>query len=248
MIISIVNHKGGTGKTTTVVNLGVALGQLGKKVLLIDLDPQGNLSYSMDISSDIIGVSEVFTGEKNIQDCIINKEGIDIIPSNMFLADIELSLQSAEDRTNVLKKMLEPIATTYDYVLIDCPPSRSLLIINALVVSDAAISTVLLDVLSIQGLNHIYKTIAEVKSAFNSKLRFIGIVAVNADIRKKIAKEVIDFIKDNFEIPIFKTYIRSNVKITEAPSHGESVLGYAPTSNGAKDYLALAKELINLKA
>ncbi len=248
MIISIVNHKGGTGKTTTVVNLGVAFGALGKKVLLIDLDPQGNLSYSLDIPSDSVGISEVFTGEKNIQESIIQKEGIDIIPSNMFLADIELSLQSAEDRTNVLKKILDPIANEYDYVLIDCPPSRSLLIINALVVSDAAISTVLLDVLSIQGLNHIYRTIAEVKSAFNSKLNFIGIVAVNADIRKKISKEVIDFITDNFDIPIFNTYIRSNVKITEAPSHGESVLGYAPTSNGAKDYLALAKELINVKA
>jgi chromosome partitioning protein len=163
MVIAIANHKGGSGKTTTSINLGVALANLDKKVLLIDLDPQGNLSYSLGIDEILPTIFDVFTGDKEIQDVIINCEGADVIPANMDLADIELSIQSVENRLFVLKNIIEPIKNQYDFILIDCSPSKSLLTINALVLADKVISTILLDVLSIQGLNQINKTVNDVK-------------------------------------------------------------------------------------
>jgi chromosome partitioning protein len=226
MILSVVNHKGGTGKTTTVVNLAAALVALRKKVLVIDFDPQGNLSYSMGIDANVVGISEVIQGSKQVEE-----------------VDIELTLQSVENRVFVLKNTLKNIKNTYDFVLIDCPPSRSLLTINALAASDSVISTVLLDVLSMQGLNQIHKTIVDVTQHFNPNLRILGVVAVQYDSRKKIAQEVLQFMKESFDLPLFDTFIRNNVKVCEAPSHGKSVLKYAPTSNGALDYLKLANEL-----
>lgn len=247
MIIAIANHKGGTGKTTTTINLGVALARLNFKVLLIDLDSQGNLTYSLGIDDNCLSISDVFAGEKNIEDVIVRREGLDILPANMELSDIELSLHSVDDRVYVLKYMLDPIIANYDFILIDCPPSRSLLTINALIVADKVISTILLDVLSIQGLKHINNTVNEIKEVFNERLSILGILAVNTDMRKKISVEIVDFIKENIEIPIFMTNIRSNVKIAEAPSYGESIFGYDAASNGAEDYLSLAQEIINLK-
>jgi chromosome partitioning protein len=246
MVIAIANHKGGSGKTTTTVSLGAALASLNLKVLLVDLDPQGNLSYSLGISENVPSISDVFTGSKKIEEVIQTKEQLDIIPANMFLADIELSIKGVENRLFVLQNILAPIFKKYDYILIDCSPSKSLLTINALVVADKVISTVLLDVLSIQGLNQIYKTVTDVKFGFNKKLNFLGVLPVNVDLRSNIAKEILDFIHENFDIPIFKSYIRSNVKITEAPSHGLSVIKYAPNSSGARDYLSLAKEIITI--
>jgi len=247
MVIAISNHKGGTGKTTTAVNLGVALANLNFKVLLIDLDAQGNLTYSFGIQDTGLSISDVFIGEKKIEEVIIRKEGLDIIPANMQLSDIELSLQSVDDRVYVLKYMLDSIVSNYDFVIIDCPPSRSLLTINALIIADKVISTILLDVLSIQGLNHIRNTVNEIKEVFNEKLSFMGVLAVNTDMRKKISLEVLEFIRQNIDIPILMTNIRANVKITEAPSYGLSVIAYDPTSNGAIDYESLALEISTLK-
>ncbi len=247
MIIAIANHKGGTGKTTTTINLGVSLANMNFRVLLIDLDSQGNLTYSFGIDDDCLSISDVFTGKKTLEEVIVRKEGLDILPANMQLSDIELSLHSVDDRVYVLKYMLDPIIANYDYVLIDCPPSRSLLTINALIVADKVISTILLDVLSIQGLKHIRNTVNEIKEVFNEKLSFLGILAVNTDLRKKISLEVLDFIRKNIDIPLFMTNIRSNVKIAEAPSYAESIFAYDPTSNGAVDYKSLALEITTLK-
>ena len=247
MIIAIANHKGGTGKTTTTINLGVALADMNLKVLLIDLDSQGNLSYSFGLEDDCLSITEVFTGEKRLEEVIVAKEGLDILPANMKLSDIELSLQSIDNRVGVLKKMLSPILVNYDFVLIDCPPSRSLLTINALNIADKVISTILLDVLSIQGLKHIQSTVAEVKEVFNEKISFLGILPVNTDLRKKISLEVLDFIRNNIDIPLFMTNIRGNVKVAEAPSYAASIFSYAPNSNGAIDYKSLAMEIITLK-
>ena len=246
MIIAIANHKGGSGKTTTSINLGVALSLLGKKVLLIDLDPQGNLTYSLDIESSSYTISDIILGNKNFQEVLVSREGVDVIPSNMDLADIELTIQGLPNRLNVLSEIIIPYKDQYDYILIDCAPSKSLLTINALVLADKVLTTVLLDVLSIQGLNQLVKTIADVKKGYNKSLSFLGILPVNVDMRNNISKEIVSFIKDNFEIPLLKSYIRSNVKITEAPSHGESIFKYSPNSNGAKDYTSLVKEIINL--
>ncbi len=245
MVIAIANHKGGAGKTTTTINLGVALTKMNKRVLLVDLDPQGNLSYSFGIENDLCSY-HLFTGENSFEEVVVQKEGLDILPSNMKLADVELSMQSIEDRVFVLKNMLDPLLLKYDFIILDCPPSRSLLTINALVISDYVISTVLLDVMSIQGLIHIENTVKEVRQAFNNKLEILGILAVNVAMRKNISKDVVEYINSNFEIHFFKSMIRSNVKIAEAPSHGMSVLNYAPKSIGALDYLELVKELLTV--
>ena len=246
MVIAIANHKGGSGKTTTTINLGVALSNLGKKVLIIDLDPQGNLSYSLGISDNAPTIANVFTGDKQLEDVIIEREGMDIVPSNMFLADIELSIQGVKDRLFVLKYLLDNQLSKYDYILIDCSPSKSLLTINALVLADKVITTILLDVLSVQGLNQINRTVFDVKRGYNKALSFLGVLPINVDLRSNISKEILTFVDENFDIPILKSYIRSCVKFAEAPSFGESIFSYAPSSSGAEDYQVLAKEIITL--
>jgi chromosome partitioning protein len=244
MILALANHKGGTGKTTTAINLGAALALKGKRVLLVDLDPQGNLSYSFGFDENQLDISYVLSEEKSFEEVVIHQEKMDILPATMRLSDIELSMYSVDEREFLLKNLLDSIKDNYDYILIDCSPARSLLTVNALTAADYVMSTILLDVLSIQGLMHIVRTIQEIKMVLNAKLEFLGVLAVNIDLRKKLSKEVIDFVKANYDFSFFQTSIRGNVKVAEAPSHGKSVVAYAPNSNGAKEYILLAEEII----
>jgi chromosome partitioning protein len=243
MIIAIANHKGGTGKTTTAINLGAALATKRKKVLLIDLDPQGNLSYSLG-KDEVTDVSYLLSGEKTFEEIVQRVEGMDLLTASMRLADVEVSMYGVEDREHILDEFIQTVKDKYDYILIDCAPARSLLTVNALTAADYVMSTILLDVLSIQGLMHIVNTIQEVKTMLNPRLEFLGVLAINVDLRKKLSRDVVDFVQQNYEIAFFETSIRTNVKIAEAPSHAESVIKYAPKSNGAKEYLLLAKEII----
>lgn len=244
-IFSIVNQKGGTGKTTTSLNLGSALAKLGKSVLLIDMDSQGNLGYSLGLD-DSLTISDVFEGSNEIEGVIQEKEGMHIVPSDIRLVDIELSLIDLDDRHNMLNSKIKHLSKKYDFILIDCPPSLSILAVNSLFASDKVIVPMLMEVLSLQGLDQILQTIEKINASYNKKLKIQGILPVMVDKRRKLSQEVKDYILENYEVKIFDSMIRNNVKASEAPSFGQSVIQYAPSSNSAKDYMEFANEIVRL--
>lgn len=244
MVIAIVNQKGGTGKTTTTVNVGSALATKGYRVLLIDLDPQGNLSYSLGINEFEFATDNVLKHEVELKESIIKREDMDVLPTNTKLAKLELAEIDMSHTAFLLKEILEGVKGSYDFVLIDCPPSLSWLTINGLTAASKVLIPIQLDVFSIQGLGQIIKTIEEIKQEYNESLSIAGVLAVMVDNRKKLAKEVLEHVQSNFDVHVFKNQIRTNVKAAEAPSFGTSVLQYAPKSNSAMDYLAVADEIL----
>jgi chromosome partitioning protein len=244
-IVAIINQKGGTGKTTTTINLGSALAKKWKKVTLVDLDPQGNLSYSLGINDSEGSMADVLLGDKQIENIFIDQEGMRVAPANNQLADAELSLAASVNREHVLRDALKG-QKDQDFVLIDCPPSLSVLTLNALLAADQVIIPMQMEVLSLQGLDQIVNTINRVKSAFKKKLKIAGILPVMVDNRRKLSQEVHDYIADNYAIPIFKSQIRANVKASEAPSFGKSVIAYQPRSASAQDYLLFADEFLTM--
>ncbi|MCC5921273.1 MAG: ParA family protein [Cyclobacteriaceae bacterium] len=248
-IFAIVNQKGGTGKTTTTANLGAALAANSKKVLLVDMDPQASLSYYFGFHNEVYHVGKVLEDEE-MDDRFINEisENFHILPGHIELADMELSLVNKDNRVYVLKTILEEYlkSTSYDYILIDCPPSLSLLTINSLNLADEIIVPMQLEVLSMQGLELIQKTVNNLNDSYHPSLKIKGILPIMYDTRKKITQEIIDYINENIKIPIFDSNIRSDVRLVEAPSFAKSILDYAPKSNSANDYRAFAKEIISL--
>ncbi|WP_299822281.1 ParA family protein [uncultured Pontibacter sp.] len=243
-VVAVINQKGGTGKTTTTINLGSAISKSGKKVLLIDLDPQSNLSYSLAIPGSNGTLADVFLGAKNLKDILVEKDGLWVAPGSNDLVDIEISLVSEKSRESFLKNILSD-TKGFDYVLIDCPPSLSVLTLNALTAAHEVLIPLQMEVLTLQGLDQITKTVDRVKKAFNSKLKVKGIVVVMFDMRRKLSLEVLHYLQENVEEKIFKSQIRLNVKLAEAPSFGKSILDYDPNSNGAKDYQALSEEFLS---
>jgi len=244
-IISIVNQKGGTGKTTTTLNLSSALAKLGKKVLAIDMDAQGNLGYSLGVEAEHY-VADVLEGGKTLSESILEAEGFHIVSSDIRLVDLELSLGEIEDREKVLSDKINTLSRSYDYVLIDCPPSLSILAVNALYASDYIIIPMLMEVLSLQGLDQIIQTIEKINTGYGRNLEVLGVLPVMVDKRRKLTTEVKDYIEENYDLRIFETMIRNNVKASESPSFGQSVVEYAPKSNSALDYKAFAKEITKL--
>lgn len=245
MTISVVNQKGGTGKTTTTINLAKALEMKGKSVLIIDLDPQGSLSYSLGVVEVDKSLTEVLYGEVEIGEVIVKREGLDVIPSTISLADVELSLVDAENREGRLKELLAQLPG-YDFILIDCPPSLSMLTVNALTTSDYVLIPMLMEVLSLQGLDLISETLQKIQKTLNPDLSVLGILPVMVDRRRKLSSEVFDHINANYNFRMFDTQIRPNVRASEAPSFGQSVITYAPTSNSAIDYQDLCEEMLKL--
>ena len=244
-IISIVNQKGGTGKTTTSLNLGGALAKLGKDVLLIDMDSQGNLGYSLGLDEGKT-ISDVFEGNAEITDVIQQRENMDIVPSDMRLVDIELSLMDMDDRHKMLHSKINKLNSQYDYVLIDCPPSLSILAVNSLYASEQVVIPMLMEVLSLQGLDQIIQTIEKMNASYSKDLVILGILPVMVDKRRKLSQEVKDHIVENYDVKIFDSMIRNNVKASEAPSFGQTVIAYSPSSNSANDYMDFAKEIVKL--
>ena len=243
-IIAVINQKGGTGKTTATANLGAALASLGKRVLLIDLDPQSNLSYSFGINLSNGGsIADVLQVKKTLQAILVEREGVFIAPASVLLADLEVSLVNKIGREQVLKDRLKGLKG-YDYILIDCPPSLSILTVNALNAAHEVLIPLQMEVLSLQGLSQLLDTIAQVKQVLNSGLKIRGIIPSMFDSRRRLSEEVLNQISANTKVKIFKTHIRECVKIAEAPSFAKTVLRYAPSSNGAEDFINLAKEFI----
>ncbi|MGA2091242.1 MAG: AAA family ATPase [Endomicrobiales bacterium] len=243
-IIAITNQKGGTGKTATAMNLGAALASLGKKILLIDIDPQSNLTYSFGISPQKGTLADVLQTSQTLQSILVEKEGLFIAPSTTKLADVEVSLVNKIGRERFLKDKIKDLKG-FDYVFIDCPPSLSVLTINALNVADEILIPVQMEILSLQGLSLLMNTIKEVRQILNKGLKINGIIPFMYDARRKLSEEVLAQIKTNLkEEYVYHTYVRECVKIAESPSFAQSVLKYAPQSHGGEDFINLAKEFL----
>ncbi len=243
--IALVNQKGGVGKTTTTVNLAAALDRLGKRVLLVDLDPQANTTVHVGLQPhELTGtLYDVLSGRKTAREVIVRSPaGLDILPSNIELAGAEVELVGAIGREAVLKDALEEV-TDYDFILVDCPPSLGILNINGLNYVDEIFIPVQCEFFALQGISLLMRTIDRVRKRLNPKLEITGVIPCMYDARKGLSKEVLAEIEKHFAATLFQAKIRANVRLAEAPSFGQTIFQYAADSNGAQDYLALAKEV-----
>ena len=245
-VIAVTNQKGGVGKTTTCAGLCGGLAQMGKKVLAVDLDPQGNLSFSLGVEvEDNFTIYDVMKGNCDIGDAVIRGEICDVVPSNILLSGLELEMTGV-GREYVLREQLGYIKKNYDYIILDTPPALSVLTINAYTASDELIIPMLCEVLSLQGIAQLRQTIFAVKRYYNKSLIVRGILLNKYNPRFTLTKEVEELaqmIAEQLGTSIFNTKISASVSIAEAPAHGESIITYAPSSRAAKEYKAFIKEL-----
>ena len=248
-VISVANQKGGVGKTTTTVNLGTILAKKGKKVLLIDADPQGNATSGLGVEKDIepstydILVNDAELGDA-LQDTII--KNLKVCPANMNLACAEVELVSMMSREQRLKEKLEPIKDMFDYILIDCPPSLGLITLNSFTASDSVLIPVQCEYFALEGLGQLLNTINLVKKHLNKNIRIEGALLTMYDIRTNLSNQVVKEVKKYFEDKVYKTVIPRNVRLSEAPSYGMPITEYDPRSKGAKSYTKFAKEFLKL--
>lgn len=250
-IIVICNQKGGTGKTTTAVNLSAALAELGKKVLLVDMDPQGNSTSGVGINKNEI--------KDSVYDVLLNKipafqavrktafSGLDLIPCNIHLTGAEIELVGVLSRETRLKKSLEEIRSNYDFIFIDSPPSLGLLTLNALVSANSIIVPIQCEFYALEGVSQLLNTIALIREGLNPALEIEGVLMTMADFRTNLTMEVINEIKNYFKEKVYKTIIPRNIRLSEAPSHGKPINIYDKESIGSKRYAELAMEVSGLK-
>jgi chromosome partitioning protein len=247
-VLAFANQKGGVAKTTTTINLGVALQELGLRVLVVDMDPQGNLTMSLGLNPDAVRPSmyDVLVNHVSIEDALVRRE-LDVVVSSIDLAAAEIALSSLIGRERSLSKALMQVADRYDYILIDTPPSLGLLTINALTASDAVIVPVQCEYLSLRGLAQLEKTLELVRENLNPRVHIAGILPTMYDSRTVHGREAVEVLRNSFGDLVFETMIRKTIRFAEAPVKGESVLKYAPTSEAANVYRRLAKEVLNGK-
>lgn len=247
-IIAFANQKGGVGKTTTCVNVSAFLAQMGKKVLLVDVDPQGNATTGLGISKEKDGKSiyNAIVGEIPAQDVIVATEisGLSVLPANIDLAGVEVEMVYMKDRERVLKTIFDEIKSNYDFITIDCPPSLGLLTINALTASDSVLIPVQCEFYSMEGITQLMNTVRLVKKHLNPELDVEGVVLTMRDGRSNLGNQVASEIKQHFETTLFNTVIPRNVRLAEAPSHGLPICEYDKNSTGGQAYLNLAEELL----
>jgi len=248
-IIAIFNQKGGVGKTTTNVNLSACLAHLGKKILVVDIDPQGNTTSGFGIDKDNIELSiyDMLINGVNTKDVIIptNISNLDLIPSNAELAGAEIELTSTDNRESTLKNSIFFLRDCYDFIFIDCPPSLGLLTINALVASDSVVIPIQCEYYALEGVSQLMNTIKLVKSSLNPNLEIEGVVLSMFDGRTNLSIQVVDEVKKYFKGKVYTTIIPRNVRLAEAPSHGLSIIEYDPKSKGAEAYMELANEFLD---
>ena len=251
-IIGIANQNGGVGKTTTSVNLAASLGVLDKKVLLIDADPQANATSGLGVDVEAIDIGTYQLLEHNVSaaDAIVQSSApnVDLIPAHIDLVAIEIELVDKDDREYMLRKALAPIKDQYDYILIDCAPSLGLLTLNALTAADAVIIPIQCEYFALEGLGKLLNTIKSVQKIHNPELDIEGLLLTMYDSRLRLSNQVVEEVQKHFSEMVFETIIQRNVRLSEAPSFGESIINYDVSSKGATNYLSLAKEMIKKNA
>jgi chromosome partitioning protein len=247
-VIAIAYQKGGVGKTTTSVNLAAALGVLEKNVLLIDADPQANASSGLGIDIEQVnsGTYELLEHEEQAENVIVKTQSpnLDIIPSHIDLVAVEVELVNKPKREYMLKEAIKDVKDKYDYIIIDCAPSLGLITLNALTAADSVIVPIQCEYFALEGLGKLLNTIKNVQKIHNKDLNIEGLLLTMYDARLKLSNQVVDEVKKHFGDMVFNTVIQRNVRLSEAPSFGESILDYDATSKGAVNYLNLADELI----
>ncbi len=248
-IIAVANQKGGVGKTTTSINLSACLAEVGKKVLVVDVDPQGNATSGFGVDKNNVEntVYELMLGECTIDECIIKNviDNLDVMPSNVNLSGAEIDLIGVDDREYILQKEINKVRDNYDFIIVDCPPSLTMLTVNSMTACDTVLVPIQCEYYALEGLSQLIYTINLVKKRLNPNLEMEGVVFTMYDARTNLSLQVVENVKENLKQTIYKTIIPRNIRLAEAPSHGMPINLYDSKSAGAESYRLLAEEVIH---